>query len=147
MGEIRRAPISTTNPATVYCAPVPKPGAFNFLQDQLLVAVSMLVAGLQTSRKFEQMWLEGHIPSLPTAAHIRANRRREGSQRGLVGLVASTASFCGVKFGGYSAARKGWGLRWDAGPVRQTEALRDVGRFKSSLHLLARHLGGLVRYA
>ena len=53
----------------------------------------------------------------------------------------AAACFHGVEFGGSSVARKGSGLYKNPGAVRQTEALRDLGSFESSLHLSPRSLG------
>ena len=44
-------------------------GAFNFNQDQLSVARTLVVAELQTSRSFGQMWLEGSVSNFLAVAN------------------------------------------------------------------------------
>ena len=87
------------------------------------------------------MWLEAYIFSLLTAANTQVTGWWRGVRPVLVSLVAAAACLFGVKSYGFAGAHEGWDLYKEAGLVRRTEALRDLGSSESSLHFLALRRG------
>ena len=104
-----------------------------------MVAATVVVAELRTSRKLRQLWFE--LQANSSCSCFPGYWVLAGLPAWLAGFVNTPAPYRVVKFDGHSDARKGRGSYRNSGPGCKSEALRDLGSLKSSFHLLAWRLG------
>ena len=85
------------------------PGNVVSSDDRFLTAAIIVAAELQVSRASEQRPLEAYIFKFPAAANSQATGWRRGRQLSMVSFLDSAAAYNGVKVGGLTAVRNGWG--------------------------------------